>query len=188
MDCSLPGSSIHEIFQARILEWVAISFSRGSSQPRNWTWVSCIVGRQFTIWATREARRTCILFCPWEHMSYHSADSNAINLFHEYSRGLGTGVWLAGDSFSQVAALLSPPCVLPWALANTRQDVPAAETRRAVQVRVQPSPPDSCLFCGGMDLKTTRIRSFHCRNNWFGGFVFCCFFKEEKSLNFSSCL
>ena len=34
MDCSLPGSSVHELFQARILEWVAISFSRGSSQPR----------------------------------------------------------------------------------------------------------------------------------------------------------
>ena len=39
MDCSLPGSSVHEIFQARILEWVAISFSRGSSQPRDWTQV-----------------------------------------------------------------------------------------------------------------------------------------------------
>ena len=37
MDCSLPGSSVHGILQARILEWVAISFSRGSSQPRNWT-------------------------------------------------------------------------------------------------------------------------------------------------------
>ena len=35
MDCSLPGSSIHGIFQARILEWIAIPFSRGSSQPRN---------------------------------------------------------------------------------------------------------------------------------------------------------
>ena len=44
MDCSLPGSSVHGILQARILEWVAISFSRGSSQPRDWTWVSCIVG------------------------------------------------------------------------------------------------------------------------------------------------
>ena len=54
MDCSLPGSSVHEIFQARVLEWVAISFSRGSSRPRDWTWVSHIVGRCFTIWATRE--------------------------------------------------------------------------------------------------------------------------------------
>ena len=41
MDCSLPGSAVHGILQAKILEWVAISFSRGSSQPRNWTHVSC---------------------------------------------------------------------------------------------------------------------------------------------------
>ena len=56
MDCSLPGSSVHGIFQARVLEWIAISFSRGSSRPRDWTRVSCIVGRHFTIWATREVR------------------------------------------------------------------------------------------------------------------------------------
>ena len=55
MDCSLQGSSVHGIFQARILEWVAISFSRGSSQPRDRTRVFHIVGRCFTIWATREA-------------------------------------------------------------------------------------------------------------------------------------
>ena len=42
VDCSLPGSSVHGILQARILEWVAISFSRGSSQPRDQAWVSCI--------------------------------------------------------------------------------------------------------------------------------------------------
>ena len=55
VDCSLPGSSIHGILQVRILEWVAISFSGGSSQPRDWTQVSCIAGRCFTLWATREA-------------------------------------------------------------------------------------------------------------------------------------
>ena len=55
MDCSPPGSSVHEIFQARILEWVAISFSRGSSQPRDRTRVSRIVGRCFSVWATTEA-------------------------------------------------------------------------------------------------------------------------------------
>ena len=54
MDCSLSGSSIHGIFQARVLEWVAISFSRGSSWPRDRTQVFCIAGRHFTIWATRE--------------------------------------------------------------------------------------------------------------------------------------
>ena len=56
MDCSLPGSSVHGIFQARVLEWVAISFSRASSQPRDWNRVSHIIGRLFTVWATREAR------------------------------------------------------------------------------------------------------------------------------------
>ena len=63
MDCSPPDSSIHEILQARLLEWVAISFSRGSSRPRDWTRVSCIVGRCFTICATREAqasREACV--------------------------------------------------------------------------------------------------------------------------------
>ena len=48
------GSSVHGILQARVLEWVAISFSRGSSRPRDWTQVSLIVGRCFTIWTTRE--------------------------------------------------------------------------------------------------------------------------------------
>ena len=50
IDCSLPGFSVYGIFQARILDWVAISFSRRSSQPRDWTRVSCIVGRCFTVW------------------------------------------------------------------------------------------------------------------------------------------
>ena len=54
MDGNPPGSSIHGILQARILEWVAIPFSRGSSWPRDQTRVSCIAGRFFTVWTTRE--------------------------------------------------------------------------------------------------------------------------------------
>ena len=54
MDCSLPDSSVHGILQARILEWVAIPFSRGSRWSRDETQVSCIAGSLFTIWATRE--------------------------------------------------------------------------------------------------------------------------------------
>ena len=53
MDCSPPGS-VQEILQARILEWVVISFSRGSSELRDWTLVSCTAGRFFTHWATKE--------------------------------------------------------------------------------------------------------------------------------------
>ena len=62
MNCSLPGSSVHGIFQARVLECIAFAFSRGSSQPRDWTWVFCIAVRDFTIWATRKSvSYSCIL-------------------------------------------------------------------------------------------------------------------------------
>ena len=57
MTYSLPTFSVHEIFQARVPEWVAISFPRGSSQPRDGTWVSHIAGRRFTLWATREVSK-----------------------------------------------------------------------------------------------------------------------------------
>ena len=49
MDCSAPGSSIHGILQTKILEWVAILFSRGSSRPRDRTWVACIAGKFFSV-------------------------------------------------------------------------------------------------------------------------------------------
>ena len=54
MDCSPPGSSVHGILQTRTLEWVAMPSPRGSSQPRDWSQVSHISDRFFTIWATRE--------------------------------------------------------------------------------------------------------------------------------------
>ena len=57
MECNFSGSSVHGILQARILEWLAIPFPRGSSQPRDRTQVSCIAGEFFTIWATRETLR-----------------------------------------------------------------------------------------------------------------------------------
>ena len=58
MDCSLSGSSVPGILQARILEWAVIPFSRGSSWSRNWTQIFCIAGRFFTDWATRETKNT----------------------------------------------------------------------------------------------------------------------------------
>ena len=61
MDCNLPGSSVHGIFQARILERVAIPFSRGSSQPRDQIWVSHTAGRFFTVFLPP---RTIVLGCP----------------------------------------------------------------------------------------------------------------------------
>ena len=61
VDCSPPSSSVHRILQARILEWVAIPFSRGSSWSRGWIHVSCSAGRFFTIWATRAGVKLAIL-------------------------------------------------------------------------------------------------------------------------------
>ena len=59
VDCSPPSSSVHGILQARILEWVAISFSSGSSRPRDQTQVSHIAGRRFNLCTTREAHTRC---------------------------------------------------------------------------------------------------------------------------------
>ena len=64
MDCSPPGSSVHGILQARILEWAAIPFSSRSSQPRDRTRISCFAGRFFTIGATRKAEDEMV---GWHH-------------------------------------------------------------------------------------------------------------------------
>ena len=69
-------SSVHGIFQARILEWVAISFSRGSSRPRDQTWVSCIAGRRFTTEPPGKPKvepASCQLLAPhqWLTTAYH---------------------------------------------------------------------------------------------------------------------
>ena len=68
MDCSLPGSSLHGITQAEILEWVSIPFSWGSFWPRDWTCISCITGRFFYLLSHQGSPRfwyTCIIFCPF---------------------------------------------------------------------------------------------------------------------------
>ena len=61
IDCRPPGSSVHEIFQARMLEWAEIFFSRGSSWPRDRIRVSCLAGGFFTIWAIRETQMRGLL-------------------------------------------------------------------------------------------------------------------------------
>ena len=64
-NCSLPGSSVHGILQARILEWVTISFSRGSSRPRNRIRLSSIAGRFFIYWAMRAVKCTPVIIAEW---------------------------------------------------------------------------------------------------------------------------
>ena len=75
MDCSLPGSSVHGISQARILEWVTISSSRGSSWPRDGTQVSCIGRRILYHWATREPLVQDWCICKFKSFSKRSVHS-----------------------------------------------------------------------------------------------------------------
>ena len=65
-----PGFSVHWILQARVLKWVAIPFSRGSSWPWDWTWVSCIAGRFFTIWATSGSLHYWTLLAKFFHDTF----------------------------------------------------------------------------------------------------------------------
>ena len=80
IECSQPGSSVHRIVQARVLECVAIPFSRGSSPPSDGTWVSCIAGRFFIVSATREAhlqgtppKGFASFFLAKENISFHQS-------------------------------------------------------------------------------------------------------------------
>ena len=84
MNCTPWGSFVHGILQARILEWIAIFFSRWSSWPRDWTRVSCIAGQFFTIWATKKAvweitvraLSMVFLWAPWEMLFTRYGMSN----------------------------------------------------------------------------------------------------------------
>ena len=83
MDSSLAGSFVHGILQARILEWVAISFSRGSSQSKDQSWVSCIADRFFTIWTTGEA------LCWWRRSLFPTGSIFPMwKNFHENKAGV----------------------------------------------------------------------------------------------------
>ena len=75
MDCSPLGASVHGILQARTLEWIAIYFSRGSSQPGDQTGVYCIVGRSLTTWATRKLPKNTLRLCLLNWILIHTSRS-----------------------------------------------------------------------------------------------------------------
>ena len=95
MDCSLPGSSVRGISQARILEWVAISFFRGSSQPRDWTLISCISRWILFCWATREAPMVTLLqWITQEALSLSSLGLASTNTpLSQHLFNLNTNTW-----------------------------------------------------------------------------------------------
>ena len=116
MDCRLPGFSIHRIFQARVLEWVPISFSRGSSQPKDRTLVSHIVGRGFTVWATREVSSYGLLL--WGITLYFSPLRGYILIVHELD--LTSGLVLIGQW--SVIKMLKLKCFL-GSISHSTQSV-----------------------------------------------------------------
>ena len=87
MDCRLPGSSVHGIFQSRMLEWVTISFSRGSSHPRDRTHVSCIGTWILYHWATREAPKGSMAKWDLRRCAQHRCQGQGWN----YCRVMGCG-------------------------------------------------------------------------------------------------
>ena len=110
---SPPGSSVHGILQARILEWVAMPFSRGSSQPRDQTQVSSIAGGFFTIWATQKTLLSCLLIISSISASsycgippFQPVDCTALLLVLPCSPGVSPPtVWLEPLSFTGCPSL-----------------------------------------------------------------------------------
>ena len=110
MDCSPPVTSVHRIFQARILEWIAIPFSRESSPPRDWSWVSCIAGNSLSaeppgLPEPRAKDRICKM-----PASEWFSNQSPVNLWKLYSqpRFLSTYLWSAEWSTSDGGTMNSP--------------------------------------------------------------------------------
>ena len=113
MDCSPPGSSIHGILQARILEWVAISFSRGTCRPRDQTQVSSIAGRRFTLWATGEA-------CLWYRLIYKVLSKSVLCCTFNLSDWICVSISTATQRESAFCSLSAVcPCCFYLILAST---------------------------------------------------------------------
>ena len=108
-DCSPLGSSVSGIFQARILEWIAISFPRGSFQPKDWILVSWVAGRCFTVRATREARQfsSVAQLCP-TLCSPMDCSTPGFTVHHQLPELAQTHVCWVGDAIQPCHPLSSP--------------------------------------------------------------------------------
>ena len=102
-----PGSSVHGILQSRILQWVAISFSRGSSLPRDQAWVSYIAGRFFTIWAIREVQLqgAQVQFLAGELRSHRLCVTAKRFFFNEVSGRRGDGIKICVSLHSTISTV-----------------------------------------------------------------------------------
>ena len=118
MDCSPPGFSIHGIFQARILEWVAISFSRGSSWPRDQNLGLLHEGRLFTVWANRGSLKKKIFFLKREKaLNQPNLKKNLLLLLSlVFSEWIKTAPSCepVGPGFDKDYSVWSVRCCIPW--------------------------------------------------------------------------
>ena len=124
MDYSLPGSSVHEILQARILEWVAIPFSRESSWPRDGTLAFQTAGRFFIVWATREApclvAQSCLTLC--DPMDCSLPDFSVHGDFPDKNTGVGCHFLLPMKCYHAINLILGPPPPWPhWNLITSQR-------------------------------------------------------------------
>ena len=118
VDCSTPGSSVHGISQARILEWVAIPSFRGSSRPRDWTHVSCIGRLVLYQWASREAPSGQLTnpngSDAWTQMAVDNSRSPKRSPSHIWTRTKGKGRAWGMLVFGRVLSFLAPVLGFPW--------------------------------------------------------------------------
>ena len=135
MDCSLSVSSVHGIFQARILEWFAISFSRGSFQLRKWTCVSCTAGRFFTHWASREG--PLMILKPYAKSSCRKLPTPGKRVartlprcFSKWPGNDPSGAWCSRSHRSDAKGLSSKGQLVPgWTVCSERRASPNLHER-----------------------------------------------------------
>ena len=120
MECSPPGSSVHEITQARILEWVAISFSGGSSWPRNRTHVPCTTGGFFTAEPLGKPQlRSCFSFCP--RLPSHKAYISCLQQWKATAVTSSGSYFSAPTLFTMMLVLAMRHAVANGTVANVMQ-------------------------------------------------------------------
>ena len=130
MDCSLPGSSVHGIFQARVLEWVAISFFRRSSWPRDRTQVSCIVGDPLpseTPGKSDKDQGACISLIRSQLVSWWILSNLLRNLYAGQEATVRTG---HGTDWFQIEKGVGQGCILSPCLFNLYAEYIMRSTRR----------------------------------------------------------
>ena len=130
MDCSPPGFSVHGILQARILEWIAILFSRGTSQLRDWTLISCIAGRFFTVWATGKSYEFGCILQIWNWRKKGTGQADSILKRKETPSYIPSELWtihlLAGSVNFGLYACLHFQWTLDYVPSSHRDNIPMA--------------------------------------------------------------